>query len=192
MTAEEFMAARSPIGEIHRSLLWNPGCMADRAAEHDAAWEVCGQWTRAKPDVLSKTIEEYEAEVEQRLPEAEARAAAEEEEQADRDRAERAALHDPGWEQARLALLEEQDVLANKVRERDEIISRGLFAAMEDSKRDKCLAGLEAAIAAGQWAVSELADLVSDPEPVPDKRGWPPAERRELFLVRRAASSAGP
>lgn len=71
MTAEEFMAARSLIQEIHQSLWWNPWWMTERRTEYDAAWETCGHWTRAEPDLPSKTVdktvEQYEAELEQKL-----------------------------------------------------------------------------------------------------------------------------
>lgn len=96
----------------------------------------------------TRRVEEYEAELEQKLAEAEAQAAAEEE-QAERDRAERAARYDPQRAQARLVLLEEQGILADKVRERDEIISRDLFPLIDDSLRDSHLAALEPVIAAG-------------------------------------------
>lgn len=56
VTAEEFIAARSVIGEIHQSVWWNPWVMEDRAAEYEAALETCGQWTRAEPDLLRKTL----------------------------------------------------------------------------------------------------------------------------------------
>jgi hypothetical protein len=46
--AEEFIAARSLIREIHESLWWNLWLMTDRAAEYDAALTACGQWTRAE------------------------------------------------------------------------------------------------------------------------------------------------
>ena len=96
MTAEEFLAARALIREMHRSLWWNPWWMTERRAEHDAAGETCRQWTRTDPDPdpPRKTVEEYEAELEQKLAAAEAQAAAKEE-QAERDRAERAARYDP-------------------------------------------------------------------------------------------------
>jgi hypothetical protein len=153
--------------------------MTDRRAEYDAAWEACGQWTRADPGLPSKTVEEYQAELEQKLAEAAAQAAAEQE-QAERDRAQRAAWYDPGRAQARLALLEEQGMLSDKVRERDEIISREMLPGMDAGQRDKHLAALEAAIAARQRAVDELAAVADDPETVCDERGWLPAERREL------------
>ena len=136
---------------------------------------------------------EYAAELKQKMAEAEARAAVQRE-RAARDRTERAARYDPERAQARLALLallEEQGVLADKVRERDEIISRKLFQATDDGECDRYLAGLEAEITAGQRAADELAAVVGDPETVCDERGWLPAERRELsltlFRVRRVA-----
>jgi hypothetical protein len=64
VSAEEFIAARSPIREIHQLLWWNPWLMTDRRAEYDAAWRVCGQWTRAEPDLPAKTVEDYGAEAE--------------------------------------------------------------------------------------------------------------------------------
>jgi hypothetical protein len=188
-TAEEFIAARSRIREIHQSSWWNPWLITDRGGEYDAAWEICRQWRRAEPDLPPKTLEEYEAEREQRLAEAQARAAAELE-QAERDRAERAERYDAQRAQARLALLEEQGILSSKVRERDEILSRNLSAAAQDSRRDEHLAGLQAEIAGAQQVVDELAAAAGDPETVSDERGWLPAERRELSLTRFAAQRA--
>jgi hypothetical protein len=103
----------------------------------------------------------------------------------------RAARYDPRRAQARLALLEEQGMLADTVRDRDEIISRDLFPLIDDRQRNRHLAALEPAIAAGQRAVDELAAVAGDPEMVCDERGWLPAERRDLslraFKDRRAA-----
>ena len=181
VTVSEFIAARSLIQEIHRSLWWNPWWMAERRAEYDAAWEVCGQWTCAEPGMPGKTVAEYEAELEHKLAETEAQAAAKEQ-QAERDRAERAARYHPGRAQARLALLEEQGMLADKVRERDEFTSRDPFPGMDARQRSNHLAALEAAIAARQRAVDELAAAAGDPETVCDELGWLPAERRELSL----------
>jgi hypothetical protein len=189
-TAEAFAGARALVQEIHRSMWWNPWVMTDRAGEYDAALQVCGQWTRAEPDLVRRTPEEYEAEFQRQMDEDEARAVAEQE-QAERDRAERAAGYDPERAEARLALLEDQAILTAKVRERDEIISRELFPRMEDARRDRHLAGLQAEIDAGQRAVDQLAALVGDPETVCDARGQLPAERRDqsltLFKVRREA-----
>ena len=176
--------------EVHRSLWWNPWVLTDRAAQYDAALETCGQWARAEPGHERKTPEEYEAHFARQAAEDEAQAAAEQE-QAGRDRAERAAVYDADRARARLALLEEQGILAAKVRERDEITSRDLFALMEDDRRSRHLAALGREIAAAQRAADELAVLAGDPEAVCDERGWLPAERREvslaLFRTRREA-----
>jgi hypothetical protein len=73
----------------------------DRAGEYDAALKVCGQWTRAEPEPPGKTLEEYEAELDQRMAEADARFLAAEA-QAEKDRAERAKHYDHDRAQARL------------------------------------------------------------------------------------------
>jgi hypothetical protein len=39
VSAEEFIAARSLIREIHEPLWWSPWVLTDRAAEYDAALE---------------------------------------------------------------------------------------------------------------------------------------------------------
>jgi hypothetical protein len=49
-------------------------------------------------------------------------------------------------------------------------------------RRNRHLAALEPAIAAGQRPVDELAAVVADPETVCDERGWLSAERRGLSL----------
>ena len=127
VTAEEFIAARSLLHEIHQQCLWSPWVMQDRAREYDAALKSCGQWTSTDPASPRKTLEEYEAEVGQRLAEADARFLAGEA-RAEQDRAERAKRYDPERDQARLALLEEQGILADKIRQRDEILSGDLFS----------------------------------------------------------------
>lgn len=138
-TAEEFIAAYSLIREIHRLLLWSPWVMQDRAKEYDAAWKTCEQWTSTEPGPSAgKTVEEHMAEVEQRLAEADARFLAEEA-QAEKDRAERATRYDSERAEARLAMLEEQGILADKIRERDEIVSGELFPLVSENKRRELL-----------------------------------------------------
>jgi hypothetical protein len=58
----------------------------------------------------------------------------------------------PARAQGRLALLEEQGMLADKVRERDELISGDLFPGMAEDKRDSYLSRLAVQITAGQQA----------------------------------------
>lgn len=93
-TAEDFLAARSLLDEILQQCLWSPWVMQDRAADHDAALQTCGQWTSDHAAALRETVEEYEAEIDQRLAEADARFLAAEA-QAERDRAGRAEHYDP-------------------------------------------------------------------------------------------------
>jgi hypothetical protein len=125
VTAEELTAARSFIHEMHQQALWSPWVFLECADEYDAAWEICGQWTSSEPAPPPKTLEELEAGLEQRLADADAQFLAREE-QAESDRAERAKHYDPGRTQAQLALLEEQGILADKIRQRDELLALDL------------------------------------------------------------------
>jgi hypothetical protein len=146
-TAEEFVAAWSLIREIHRLSLWSPWVMQDRAEEYNAAWKTCEQWTSTEPGPPHKTVEEYEADLEQRLAEADARFLAEEA-QAEKDRVERAPRYDPKRAEARLAMLEEQGILTDKIRQHDEILTGELLPRVSDKKRRQLLGALERDIAA--------------------------------------------
>ena len=189
-SAGEFIAARSLIMEIHESAQWNPWVREDRAEEYEAAVVVFEQWTRAEPGFRQKTHEEFEAEQEQWWAGLDARVKAETARR-ERDHAERAAAYDPDRAQARLALLEQQGVLASAVRERDGIAARQIFPAMPEDSRQQKLAELERVIAAARAATEELAIHVGDAEAVADKHGWLPSERREhsldVFAARRVA-----
>jgi hypothetical protein len=169
--------------DVHRLETWNPCNLEDRAAEHDAALSVCDQWTRAEPGFRSKTTEEVEAEQEAWLAGLDARVAAEVT-WAEGERAERATGYEPRREAVRLAYLEERGLLADKIRERDEIVSGQLFLYMEDKRKQAHLAGLDRAITRSAQAADQLAKAVGDPETVVDRDGWLPAERRELSLAR--------
>ena len=98
--------------------------LQDRAREYEAAWQVVGQWRPVEPDGHPQAVEEASAAPALWLAEADARFEAEER-QAERNRADRAASHDPQRAQARLALLEERAMLANRVAERAHIRSAG-------------------------------------------------------------------
>lgn len=125
----------------------------------------------------------------QRLAAAQARLEARQA-QAARDRAVRAAHYDPGRAAARLALLEEQAILAGKEREREEILSGELFPLAPQGERRELLDILERAITRTSQDVDALLAVAGDPETVADARGWLPAERREdallLFKARRS------
>lgn len=93
-SAEEFARARSLIVEIHGLEEWNPWVREDRAGDYDAAAAVFGQWTRAEPGFGEEIRRRLEAEHERWLAGLDGRvqaAAARRE----RDRAARAASHDP-------------------------------------------------------------------------------------------------
>jgi hypothetical protein len=182
VTAEQFIAARSLIHEVHQHALWSPWVMQDRAQEYDAAWETCGQWTSTEPRPPRKTLEESEAELQQRLAEADARFLAQEA-QAEKDRTERTKHYDPDRSQTRLALLEEQGILADKIRQRDELLSGELFPHAPEKERRRLLASLEHDIAIKAKEVDDLLAVIGDPEKVADARGWLPAERRERALA---------
>jgi hypothetical protein len=181
-TAGDFAAAWSLIREIHRQCLWSPWVMQDRARWYDAAWKTCEQWTSAGPGSPAMTAEEAAAEADRRMAEADARFLAGQA-QAEQDRAERAEQYDPGRAQARLALLEEQAVLADTIRQRDELLAGGRSWLAGDEDGRKLLASLERRIAAKTKEADELAAVVGDPETVPDAQGRLPAERRAMALA---------
>jgi hypothetical protein len=62
--------------------------------------------------------------------------------------------------------------LADKIRQRDEILSGDLFRLADEKNRRKLLVGLEHGIAAKTQEVDDLAAVVGDPETVVDARGW--------------------
>ncbi len=57
-TAEEFIAARLLIGQIHQQCRWSPWVLRDRAGEYDAALQTCGQWASTDPAPPGKMVEE--------------------------------------------------------------------------------------------------------------------------------------
>jgi hypothetical protein len=109
--------------------------------------------------------------------------------QRETEHATRTKAYEPGRSQARLALLEQQALLATFTMERDGITTREMFAAMADKAREQRLAQLARDIARTSACVDELSQLVGDAESVPDANGWMASERREyaldLFAARR-------
>ncbi len=181
-TAAEFIAARAFIHQIHQQAEWSPWVIQDRAAEYDSAMETLGQWTITNPASHRKTPGEWEAELKQQLAEASARLRADQA-QAEKDRAERAQSYHADRDRARLALLESQAILADGIRQRDEILSGDRFPLAIENDQRRLLAGLEGEIAAEKKRAIDLAVAVGDPETVADANGWLPAERRELALT---------
>jgi hypothetical protein len=182
VTAAEFTAARSLISQIHQQARWSPWVMQDRAGEYDAALQACAQWTSADAALTARTAEEYQAGLDQRLAEAGARLDTEQA-RAGRDRAERARHYDPEREQARLALLEQQAIVAGMIRQRDEILAGDLYPHADDDDRRQLRDHLDHAITAQTQEADGFAAAAGDPETVADARGWLPAERREMSLT---------
>jgi hypothetical protein len=129
-----------------------------------------------------KTLEERWAEVEQRLADADAQLLVKEA-QAEKDRADRAEHYDADREKARLALLEEQGILTDAIRDRDEYLAAGVAQLPAKEYRRDLLAKAEKTIAAKSKEVRELLAVIGDPETVCDEDGWLPAERREMALM---------
>lgn len=66
-SAEEFARARSLILGIHEEMRWNPWVWQDRAVDHGVALDVFVEWGGAEPGFRTRTVEEINAEREQRL-----------------------------------------------------------------------------------------------------------------------------
>jgi hypothetical protein len=177
-SSEEFRRARSLILEIDRDASWNPWVREDRAQEYEQAAAVFEQWTRAEPDFRPWSVEDLDAWMAARDAEFHANQA-----ERDRQRAARVALYDAGWEQARLALLEQQAILGHRTEELHDLRERRRFPAMPEQRRREQIAELERSVAAGRSEVVRLQEAVGDVEAVVDERGWLPQERRELALT---------
>jgi hypothetical protein len=180
--AEEYVAARALLDEVHGQAWWNPWLLLEPSPEYEAAWEICGQWTTTEPKPPPKPLEERWAEVEQRLADADAQFLAEEA-QAEKDRAERAKHYDPDRVQVRLSLLEEQGILNDAIRDRDEFLAARVAQLPAQEYRSVLLAKAEKTIAVKSKEVQDLLAVIGDPETVCDKDGSLPAERREIALL---------
>jgi hypothetical protein len=184
VSAEEFLQARAVVADVHAAMCWNPWVLEDRAADYEAAWQAIGQWSPIDPDAHPLALEEAEAQLEQRLAEADARFEAAER-QAERDRAARAASYDPEREQARLALLEGRAMLTNRAAERTELQQSPCQPGRQQRAQ---LAKLEREITELTSEVERLTSMLGDEEAVTDANGWLPAERRNLALTLFKAS----
>jgi hypothetical protein len=184
VSAQEFLQARSVISDVHAAMCWNPWVLEDRAADYEAAWQTIGQWSPVDPDARQLALEEAEVRLEQHLAEADARFEAAER-QAERDRAARVGSYDPAREHARLALLGERAMLANRVAERAELQQS---PAQPGRQQRAQLVKLEREITELTSEVERLTSAVGDEEAVTDANGWLPAERRTLALTLFKAS----
>jgi hypothetical protein len=72
----------------------------------------------------------------------------------------------------------------DNIRERDELLAAGVAQLPAKDYRHVLLAAAENTIATKSKEVEDLLAVIGDPETVCDEGGWPPAERREMALIR--------
>jgi hypothetical protein len=185
-SAAEFTHARSLVMEILALEPWNPWVMDDRAAEFETALAVFGQWTRAEPGFRRKAPAKLQAEHERWLADLGVTTKAETARR-DQERAARATSYEPERVWARLALLEQQAVLAMDTEERDGIAAGEWYPLMTEEERQRRLAELDRKIGHTSAVVGELSQQAGDVETVADEHGWLPSERRDLALTLFAA-----
>lgn len=176
-TFEEHVAARALFVDLHQDQFWNPWRMEGEAAAMERAQQVMEEWDRAEPAFKPKTKRQLDAEMKRWDREFER-------ERADREaqRQKNLQRYDPEREQARLALLECRSILDHQLHESAQLRSGEAFPAMDPKRRAEKVAELDEAIARYRARVDELEPAVSDPEDVPDARGYLPADRRVTTL----------
>lgn len=179
--AEDFRAARSIFSEIAGAIRWNPWVREDRTVEFDHAVTVMSQWKRAEPGFRQPSAEKIKREIDADVAKARAESDATREERELQRRA-RVPQYDEGREQARLALLEQESILAYVTLEHAELQDGSRFPRMEPGRRAEQVEDLTRRIAAVEERIAALRVQVGDPEAVVERHGWLPAERRELSL----------
>lgn len=90
--------------------------------------------------------------------------------------------YDPEREQARLALLEHQCVLAHLEDRVAKLRSGEAYPAMDSTRRAREVEEFDGSIARHRAALDELASVVGDPADVVDKHGLLPRNRRHSTL----------
>jgi hypothetical protein len=88
--------------------------------------------------------------------------------------------------QARLALLEEQGILVDHIRDRDELLAEGAAQLPANEYRRGRMDTAERAIAAKSKEVQDLLAVIGDPETVCDEGGWLPESLRARHTLRRS------
>lgn len=159
VSADEFVAARATMIEIHRDARWNPWVEQDRAEELEQAKAKFDTWMRAEPDHRVMTRAEmvarfprWDAEWEQEWKETCARREA------------RKGEYDEGRAHARLALLEQEAYLSIAKQRRARLVGRELYPGMDEARRDKAVAEQDENISRGLEAVESWHLQVGDPE----------------------------
>lgn len=177
-TAEEFIAARKRIRDLHADARWNPWVLEDHEAEMDAAMAVFEQWTRAEPGFRPMTSRQVDAWMARCDRESEARRR-----RRDREHEKNKRRYDADREQARLALLEDQAYEQHLVHELDEYRSGARFPGLTAERRQADVAEIENKLAACRHRIEWMAPVVGDAEDVVDELGRLPQERRGLTLL---------
>ncbi|MGU3500903.1 hypothetical protein [Mycobacterium sp. C31M] len=177
-TADEFIAAQDTCREISADSRWNPWVAEDRAAEHEAAAQVVGQWRRAEPGHRMLTMKQIEARW------------AREDRQRETDRAkqkqareERKAHYDEHRATARLSLFENQSALQHDELELTGYMDGTRAPKMDADRRREQIVALQQSIETRRREIDRLIPIVGDPETVFDQNGWLPSERRDAMLL---------
>ncbi|MBP2323805.1 hypothetical protein JOF56_004190 [Kibdelosporangium banguiense] len=178
-TAEEFIAARNLVIELHDSVFWNPWVKEDRAREYDDAVAVMGQWTRAEPGFRQITEAELDAQILRMEEDSVARA-----EEKERQRQARVSEFDEARYEARLELLECDAQVRHMHDERAGLASGERFPLMPESRRAEQIVDLDRSIASVRATQDRLRLQVGDPDTVVDRCGNLPSDRREISLLR--------
>lgn len=176
-SAEEFIAARTTMIEIHQDARWNPWVEADRALELEQAMAAFGTWTRAEPGHHVMTPSEVKADMAAWDREYKSRR-----KQEDAARRARQRQYSPEREAGRLRLLEAQAQIGIANTERVKLLSHERAPYMDDTRRAKAVAEENENIVRWAQVVEETRDLVGDPETVVGPDGSLPSEHRETSL----------
>ena len=176
-TAEEFIAARSLIVELHKDADWNPWVLEDRAADLEQAEAVFGQWRRAEPGFRPMTMKQWQAR-EARWDREFERARAVDA----RAREERKQCYDEQRANVRLRLLECQSILDHQIEEAAQLRDGTSFPRMDPARRDDKISQLDQNVTRVRAELGQLSAVVGDPQEVVDEHGHLPYERRKIAL----------
>jgi hypothetical protein len=177
-TAEEFVAARSLIVDLHEDAGWNPWVLEDRAVDLEQAEVVFGQWRRAEPGFRPMTMKHWEAREARWNREFERARAVEA-----KTREERKQHYDDRSANARLRLLECQSILDRQIEEVAQFRDSTCFPRMDPARRDEEISKLDQNVTRVRAELGQLTAVVGDPEEVVDEHGRLPYERREIALL---------
>jgi hypothetical protein len=170
-TFEQNVAARALFIDLHHDEFWNPWRIEEQTAELDRAMQIMDEWERAEPGFRRKTERQLDAQM-ARWEWERSRVRREKERQANVTR------YDPGREQARLALLEHQCVLAHKTDEVEKLRPGERFPGADPKRRAAEVAELDEVVQHHRAEIERLLPIVGDPEDVPNRIGHLPRDRR--------------